>query len=261
MSAFSNLDASPNAQALLSYLDETDRGLSAMKAYVAATAQRYAAGQRVLDLGCGVGHDLERLGAYGLAPVGVDASETVLARAKATGHPLVRGDATRLPFATAVFAGCRVERLLQHVAHPGAVIDEVLRVVRPGGLVAVFEPDWTTFRVASDLVPDGSLPARLVTVRHPTIGTQVADLLRTRGCAIDDVVSEQSFGYTLDRLPLNAAVVTQRGVDDGVLDPELRADWLAEQQQRSYDGTFTATWTKILTVAYTAIDADGETLD
>lgn len=249
MSAFSNLDASSNAAALLGYLDDTDVHLSALKAYIVATAVRYAPGRPVLDVGCGVGHDLRRLAAAGLAPFGLDLSLQALARARTARQPVVQGDGAWLPFATGAFAAARVERVLQHVAEPDAVLAEVVRVVRPGGLLAVLEPDYSTFLVTSDLVPDGELPGRYVSVRHPQIGGQVADLLRSRGCRIDDIVTEVSFGLSLDDLPQDARVLTQRGVDAGDLAPALREAWIREQQRRTEAGTFSATWSKILTVA------------
>jgi SAM-dependent methyltransferase len=252
MSAFSDLDASSNATALFAYLDATDRSLTAMKSYIAATAARRAAGGRVLDLGCGLGHDLQRLAAVGTHPVGLDVSAQALARAATHGYPVVRADAGALPFATDSFAGCRIERVLQHVDDPGRILNEVVRVVRPDGVVAVFEPDWTSFRIGSEVVADGSLPARFVAARHPDIGARVAELLRARGCTVLDVTVETSFGYGLDALPLDAEVVTQRGVDAGLLDPALREQWLDEQKQRERAGIFDASWSKILTVAAVA---------
>jgi SAM-dependent methyltransferase len=251
MSAFSDLDASANVNGLLAYLDDTDRSLSGIKAYVAALATHYAKGELVLDLGCGVGHDLARLASAGACPIGLDISAHALGRAKALGLPVVRGDGTRLPFANNVFTGCRVERVLQHVADPSVVLDEVIRVVRPSGFIAVFEPDHTTFRVDSDLVPDGTVPGRFVSVRHPRIGTDVAELLRARACTVVDVVTETSFGFRLDALPFDATTLTQRGVDTGVLDADLGAAWLEEQRARVRAGDFRASWTKILTVART----------
>jgi SAM-dependent methyltransferase len=203
MSGFAHLDASGNANALLAYLDKTDRGLTSRKAYVAAIAQRDAPGELVLDLGCGVGHDLGRLATAGAHPIGVDASAKALARSKSVGCPLVQADGARLPFAPNAFAGCRIERVLQHVPDPGAVLDEVVRVVRPGGFVAIFEPDHSTFRVASELVPDGTLPGKFLSVRNPSIGTQIAALLQARGCIVDDIVTEVSFGYSLAALPFD----------------------------------------------------------
>lgn len=258
MSAFSNLDASRNAAALLRYLDDTDVHLSALKAYIVATAVRCAPGQPVLDVGCGVGHDLRRLSAAGLAPVGLDLSFRALARTRTAsrrlrgdvpGLPVVQGDGAGLPFATGTFAAARIERVLQHVVEPDAVLAQVVRVVRPGGLLAVLEPDYSTFRVTRDLVPHGDLPGRYVSVCHPKIGGQVANLLRPRGGRIDDIVTEVSFGHSLDDLPLDARLLTQRGVDAGDLAPALREAWIREQQQRTNAGTFSATWSKILTVA------------
>lgn len=251
MSAFSDLDASANVTELLAYLDDTDRGLAGIKSYVAALATQYAHGKLVLDLGCGVGHDLARLAAAGVHPVGLDISAQALGRAKAAGTPVVLGDGGRLPFADDVFTGCRVERVLQHVSEPSVVIDEIIRVVGPSGFIAVFEPDHTTFRVESDLVPDGTLPGRFVGVRHPKIGTDIADLLRARGCVVVDIVTEMSFGYRLDALPFDAGKLTQRGVDTGALDVDLRAAWLEEQRARVRAGDFCASWAKILTVART----------
>jgi len=249
MSAFSDLDASANVGGLLAYLDDTDRSLAGIKAYVAALATQYAKGELVLDLGCGVGHDLRRLASAGTCPVGLDVSAHALGRARAVGAPVVCGDGGRLPFASNAFTGCRVERVLQHVADPSRVLDEVIRVVRPSGFIAVFEPDHTTFRVDSDLVPDGTLPGRFISVRHPRIGTDVAELLRTRACTVVDIVTETSFGFRLDALPFDAARLTQRGVETGALDAHLRAAWLEEQQARVRSGGFRASWTKILTVA------------
>jgi SAM-dependent methyltransferase len=89
MSAFPDLDASANVSGLLAYLDDTDRSLSGVKAYVAALATQYAKSERVLDLGCGVGHDLARLASAGTCPVGLDLSAQALRRAKAVGSPVV----------------------------------------------------------------------------------------------------------------------------------------------------------------------------
>jgi ubiquinone/menaquinone biosynthesis C-methylase UbiE len=252
VSGFSDVDRSPRPDELLRYLDQTDGFMVAFKAYVVAAAGRYVPGGRVLDLGCGVGHDLVRLREAGLTPVGLDASHLALTRARATGAALVRGDGARLPFLDDSFDACRIERVLQHVTSPSAVLEEVVRVVRPGGLVAVLEPDHSSMRVESDLVPDGSLPARCATVRHPAMGSLVADLLRERGCVVDDVVTELSFGYQLDGLPVAAERTTELAVRAGTLDAALREAWLSEQRARSEAGTFLASWPKVLVVARTA---------
>jgi SAM-dependent methyltransferase len=84
MSGFSDVDASGGVDRLISYLSATDSSLAAMKAYVAVAARRAVPGGVVLDLGCGIGHDLVRLGDVGVQPVGMDASAQMLERARWT---------------------------------------------------------------------------------------------------------------------------------------------------------------------------------
>ncbi|MEF3695971.1 methyltransferase domain-containing protein [Desulfolutivibrio sp.] len=114
-------------------------------------------GDRVLEVGCGLGFDLAALGAEvapaGLA-VGLDMSRIMLERARqaAPGRPglaFTAGDALALPFADAVFHACRVDRTLQHVADPFLALAEMARVTRPGGRVAAVEPDWGSYLLDS----------------------------------------------------------------------------------------------------------------
>lgn len=251
MSVFSDLDSSPQPEALLRYLDDTDAFMSAFKSYVVAALARYAPGGRVLDLGCGVGHDLIRLSRAGLTAVGVDLSQAALRRALAKSPAVVQADGASLPFRSGVFDGCRVERVLQHVTDPGAVVDEMVRVVRPGGVLAVLEPDHTSFRVDSALDADGALLSRLVLAKHPSIGAQLPGLLRDRGCVVDDVVTEHSSGYRLEGLPIDAEAALERGVNRGLLSRADADAWLAEQTERTREGTFLATWLKVLVIART----------
>ena len=105
----------------------------------------------VLDLGCGAGHDLELLGSAGVHAVGLDLPTAVLLRVArervGNGGRLLQGVGEALPFRNASLAGCRIERVLQHVVSPTAVLDEVVRCLRPGALLTVYEPDWSSFRV------------------------------------------------------------------------------------------------------------------
>lgn len=251
MSVFSDLDASPEPGRPLQYLDETDAFMSAFKAYVVAVMLRYVPGGRVLDLGCGVGHDLARLERAGLTPVGVDLSHIALRRAYEQSPAVVRADGARLPFRDDSFDGCRIERVLQHVPDPGLIVDEILRVVRPGGVVAVLDADHTSLRVESQLDPTGAMLSGLSISKQPAIAAGVADLVRLRGCRVDDVVTELSFGYQFDGLPFNAAARLKRAVDNGSLSGPEASAWLAEQTDMTREGTFRASWTKILVVART----------
>jgi demethylmenaquinone methyltransferase / 2-methoxy-6-polyprenyl-1,4-benzoquinol methylase len=98
---------------------------------------------RVLDVATGTGAvALELLRQKGCAVVGLDQSREMLAVARARlpeSVELVEGEADRLPFPDASFAGLTFTYLMRYVDEPGATIRELARVVRPGGVVAGLE--------------------------------------------------------------------------------------------------------------------------
>jgi ubiquinone/menaquinone biosynthesis C-methylase UbiE len=108
-------------------------------------------GLSMLDVGCGTGDDVRDLAPL-VGPrgriVGVDVSGAMIAEAKhrhaALGLPIefLEGDAQKLEFPDASFDRCRTERMLMHLDHPEQALAEMVRVVRPGGWVVVFDFDW-----------------------------------------------------------------------------------------------------------------------
>ena len=128
-------------------------------------------GDGVLDLACGPGNftrELARLvGRSGLA-VGFDASPTMLARAveetPAARGPrgnvaYVRGDATRLPFRSESFDAVCCFAALHLFDEPFRALDEMARVLTPGGRVALLTSCRTRSPVARAW--DGFVGARL----------------------------------------------------------------------------------------------------
>jgi SAM-dependent methyltransferase len=104
-------------------------------------------GDRVLDIACGPGNFSRAfaaaVGDSGLV-VGLDASRTMLERGAAdlrrsglSNLSLVRGDATALPFADACFDGVCCFAALHLFADPLAGLDEMARVLAPGGRIAL----------------------------------------------------------------------------------------------------------------------------
>ena len=114
---------------------------------------RLRGGERVLDVGCGMGADVFELkaivGESGRV-TGVDFSEVLIGEAKtrAAERSLAVlfdiADAQALPFADACFDAVRTERMLMHVPNAIKAIAEMVRVVRPGGRLSVFDMDWET---------------------------------------------------------------------------------------------------------------------
>jgi len=104
-----------------------------------------APGDGVLDVACGPGNFTREfaatVGASGLA-VGFDASPTMLARAVSDTPggeiAFVRGDAERLPFRDLSFDAVCCFAALHLMSDPFAALDEMTRVLTPGGRIALF---------------------------------------------------------------------------------------------------------------------------
>lgn len=96
------------------------------------------AGSVVLDLACGTGDLCRELAKRGYRPVGVDRSAGMLA-AQRTTAPLVRGDALRLAFPANSVDGIVCGFALRNFASLKPFFAECVRVLRPGGRVALLE--------------------------------------------------------------------------------------------------------------------------
>jgi len=99
---------------------------------------------RVLDVACGPGNFTRSFApavSEGLV-VGLDASKTMLARARKETREedniaYVRGDACALPFRSATFHAVCCFAALYLIEDPLSALDEIVRVLAPGGRVAL----------------------------------------------------------------------------------------------------------------------------
>jgi ubiquinone/menaquinone biosynthesis C-methylase UbiE len=96
-----------------------------------------AAGQRVLEVGCGTGHWLAQLEASGCDAVGLEPSAAMLDKARARGlrAELVHGRAESLPFADASFDRVLCINAIHHFDDVGRFVAEARRVLRAGGVL------------------------------------------------------------------------------------------------------------------------------
>lgn len=120
--------------------------------FLALLARRagLARARRVLDVGAGQGHwtrTIASLLSPGATVTGLEREPRWLEAARQT--PKVNdvalhfdlGEAQALPYADGTFDVVTCQTLLIHVPDPRAVVDEMLRVLRPGGVLLLVEPN------------------------------------------------------------------------------------------------------------------------
>jgi SAM-dependent methyltransferase len=106
-------------------------------------------GKRVLDLGCRSGA-LTRHFLEGNSVVGLDVDAAALEKAAALGIEPVQANVEEpLPFEDASFDAVVAGELFEHLQFPDALVAEIRRVLRPGGVVVGSVPN--AFRIQSRL--------------------------------------------------------------------------------------------------------------
>jgi SAM-dependent methyltransferase len=229
---YERVDDDPNVQTLLATMDTTSRWGATLELRAwERGALRLVEGERLLDVGCGLGEAAmalaEDLGAAGEV-VGIDASSAMLrlARERSTAPCRVRfsiGDALALEEPDSSFGAARTERTLQWVADPQTAVDELARVVRPGGRVSLIDTDWSTFRV------DVGDPAIAVMIREAmrsersrpsNVGRRLGDLARAAGLIElgENVPTEVWTEWNPDQSPAPDGCFSMRSLADDLVD-------------------------------------------
>ncbi len=110
-------------------------------------------GKRVLDLCCGTGRAAGAASALGAAAEGVDVS-TAMVKTAQRAFPtasFATGDAEAIPKDDAVFDAVICSFGIMHAGNPGTMLNEIARVLKPGGRVAlshwVGPPESPLFRI------------------------------------------------------------------------------------------------------------------
>jgi ubiquinone/menaquinone biosynthesis C-methylase UbiE len=199
-----------------------------------------AAGMRILDAGCGPGHDVAAL-AGKLAPdgfaVGLDISGRFLAGARqrygdtpAAGFCL--GSVASTGFKAGTFDAAFAMRTLQYVDNPAEGVAELARVTRPGGRVAVVEGGMAVADV------DESQLSRRVFGPKPGFGAKLPDLMRAVGLTRVRVrpVFRFEHGKAPAKLLEYAESAAQAALAEGVVGQAEADRWLSDLRQRMENG-------------------------
>ena len=106
------------------------------------------AGERVLEIGCGAGADLEQfvLGGAIASAVDITPAHVQLARERLKGRAQIyQAEGTALPFPDGSFDYVYSHGVLHHIEQPRKVVQEIYRVLKPGGRFNIMVYAWWSF--------------------------------------------------------------------------------------------------------------------
>ncbi len=146
-----------------------------------------AQGKRVLEAGCGTGLILQALSHSAEHAVGADLSAGMLRGSVDKGLPVTQADLTKLPFADDSFDLVCSFKVLAHVPPIQEAVNELVRVTRPGGKLALeFYNPWSLRYLAKRIRP-GRISASVK-----------EDAVFTRWDSVGDVMDLAPAGATVD---------------------------------------------------------------
>jgi SAM-dependent methyltransferase len=153
------------------------------------------AGARLLDCGCGPGSiscDFAKIVVSGsVEGIDLEQSQIDLARARAVDQGLTNatfsiGSIYDLPFPDSSFDIVFAHAIFEHISDPAKALAEMLRVLEPGGLVAIRSPDWGGFIVGPEIpglqaAINSYANLQIANGGNIHIGRKLPRLLRTAG--------------------------------------------------------------------------------
>jgi SAM-dependent methyltransferase len=230
----------PDALAPLDHLH--GRGVEATKEIAATLRPQH--GERVLDIGCGIGGPARWIASkFGCHVIGMDLTEEFCKAARilnATSRlshcvQIIRGDAVALPFGSEVFDRAYSQNVVMNIANKVGFYREALRVLRPEGVLALsnlaagpkgepyFPLPWARTRSTSFLstpeqtrVDLSAVGLKIVSFRDITrelLPTLIAHRRRLETQALPSLGIHILMGEGFKQLQINSA----RSIEDGRL--------------------------------------------
>ncbi|HWL66730.1 MAG TPA: class I SAM-dependent methyltransferase, partial [Actinomycetota bacterium] len=208
------------------YYDATRGRSDEIERSVARLAEILGGRDRCLEVGVGTGRVALPLHQKGIDLVGIDISARMMAkmREKTSGRhpfPLVQGDATRIPFRAHSFDAAYSIWVLHLIPAWERVLDELLRVLRPGSPIVVtlggkfgsgpWEEIASHFREITGAAPPGAGAMTEIDAAMDARGyrgTSLEPLMTTVEVSAEDILhrleaNQHSFTWVLDDATLS----------------------------------------------------------
>ena len=221
----------------------------------AAKRLRLERGQKVLDLGCGIGGATfplaEIIGPAGLA-VGVDISSAMIevAARRANGGVGIEfrvGEACAIPYADKFFDAARCERVFLYLPDRMGAIREMMRVVKPGGRIVVMDTELDSTAVYSKKLTLTRKMTSIVaaTMPNPNSARDLPALAKQAG--LKDTRAETfaiATPYEFFLKVMAGSLV--KAAEAGTVARAEMDEWLEEQASLEASGDFFQAWHFVL---------------
>ncbi len=115
--------------------------ISAFNYYIDLINNLGVSGGKLLDIGAATGFFMSIAKKRGFSVVGVELSDFAAKKGRENGLDIVTGDLLNTNFEGESFDVITMFDVLEHVPDPKKLIQEVSRIVRPGGLIIINTPD------------------------------------------------------------------------------------------------------------------------
>ena len=218
-------------------------------------------GNHVLDVGCGAGDDLLSL-AHMVGPTGsvcgVDNSQIMYETAsRRTAHldwvKVEKSHGGTLPFPDNSFDACRSDRVFIHLDEPDQVVDEMLRVLKPGGRILIADPEYDTLTLNVEPYDVSRAVVRHLSDvnRNSFAGRRIFGHFRQRNLA--DIVVWPNTAVFHDPEAAERVLGFKQAAQDmaragDLLESDVN-NWLEGLQKHRQTGSFLCTMTGLSTVA------------
>jgi SAM-dependent methyltransferase len=188
-----------------------------------AFAARMARGRRVLDAGCGAGYGSAELASVALSVTALDVAAEAIGWAKehyaAANLRWTRGSGTQLPFQAGSFDLVVAFEVIEHLNDWPKLLDEVKRVLAPGGRFLVSTPNKSFYARTRETAG----PNRFH--EHEFEFDEFRDALQAIFPDVSVFLEDPSEGVVFR--PMNGSGCVDAAIESGDLDPQIASFYVA----------------------------------